>query len=93
MFENEIFGMAFLAFNTCCTSFVCIASGRWLRRLENKVDELKAAINADVNMRRLRYVALLARLRDEAAERGDYETANELKRMINKELKKRNETA
>lgn len=75
--------------NTFCVCFICIAVSRWLRRLEDKTDALKACINADINRRRLAYVELLKMLKEEAVKREDFEAAMEIQRLINGEMERR----
>lgn len=75
--------------NTFCVCFICIAVSKWLRRLEDKIDVLKAYINADINLHRLSYVELLKRLKEEAIKRDDFEAVMEIQRLINEEMERR----
>lgn len=75
--------------NTFCVCFICIAVSKWLRRLEDKIDVLKAYINADINLHRLSYVELLKRLKEEAIKRDDFEAVMEIQRLINDEMERR----
>lgn len=75
--------------NTVCVCFICIAVSKWLRRLEDKVDELKAYIKADVDWHRLVGVELLKRLRDEAIKQDDFNAVMEIQRLINEEMERR----
>ena len=74
--------------NTFCVCFVCIVVSKWLHRMEDKIDVLKAYIKADVNLRRLAYVELLERLREEAIKREDSVVAMGIQRLINEELER-----
>lgn len=93
MITSEIISTSVIAtmffINTWCVCFICIFISKWLRRLENKVDELKAYIKADVNLHRLAYVELLKRLRNEAIKREDFRAVMEIQRMINEEMERR----
>lgn len=75
--------------NTFCVCFICIAVSKWLRRLEDKIDVLKAYINADINLHRLSYMELLKRLKEEAIKRDDFEAVMEIQRLINEEIERR----
>ena len=75
--------------NTFCVCFICIAVSKWLRRLEDKIDVLKAYITTDVNLHRLAYVELLKRLREEAIKRDDSEAVMKIQHLINREMERR----
>ena len=93
MITSEIITIAakiiMFVINTFCVCFICLAISKWLRRLEDKIDVLKAYIKADVNMHRLAYVELLKRLRDEAIKRDDFKAVMEIQRMINEKMERR----
>lgn len=75
--------------NTFCVCFICLAISKWLRRLEDKIDVLKAYIKADINLHRLSYMELLKRLKEEAIKRDDFEAVMEIQRLINEEMERR----
>lgn len=89
MITSEIISTSVIAtmffINTWCVCFICIFVSKWLRRLENKVDELKAY----VNLHRLAYMELLKRLKDEAIKQDDFKAVMEIQRMINEEMERR----
>lgn len=93
MITSEIITIAakiiMFVINTFCVCFICIAVSKWLRRLEDKIDVLKAYINADINLHRLSYVELLKRLKEEAIKRDDFEAVMEIQRLINEEMERR----
>lgn len=74
--------------NTFCVCFICISISKWLRRLEDKIDELKTMLYVDLNRYTVLYLELLKRLKDEFVKREDFESAMQMQRLINNELER-----
>ncbi len=74
--------------NTACVCFICIAVGKWLRRLENKIDDLNRVVYADLNRYKIIYLELLKRMRDDFISREEFEAAMKIQQAINNELER-----
>lgn len=82
----EAINVLIFAVNACCAAFICCLVSKWLRRMEDKINSLNAAVSVDISRHSYFMLEMLQRMKDYYVERGEYEKASEVQRLINSEL-------
>lgn len=83
-----IFKIALFVVNSACVCFICIAVGKWHRRMENKLDEIKEYTRRVSDRNDVVYMNQLHWLKSKLIEEERYEEADEINKCIDDEFNK-----
>lgn len=85
---ETVIRVAFVIINSIAFCTVCIILSKWLRRIEDKTDELKEAVYTDIARGSFAYLEFLYRYKEQLVRQENYLMAAEVQKVIEFETKK-----
>lgn len=80
-----IIKIALFTINSFCVCFICIAVGKWYRRMENKLDEIKEYTRRVSDRNDVIYMNQLQWMKSKLVEEERYEEADKIGKIIKDE--------
>lgn len=89
---ETVIRVAFVIINSIAFCTVCIILSKWLRRIEDKTDELKEAVYTDIARGSFAYLEFLYRYNEQLVREGNYLMAAKIQKVIELETLRLQET-
>lgn len=89
---ETVIRVAFVIINSIAFCTVCIILSKWLRRIEDKTDELKEAVYTDIARGSFAYLEFLYRYKEQLERKENYLVAAKIQKVIELETLRLQET-
>lgn len=89
---ETVIRVAFVIINSIAFCTVCIILSKWLRRIEDKTDELKEAVYTDIARGSFAYLEFLYRYKEQLVRKENYLMAAKIQKVIELETLRLQET-
>ncbi len=89
---ETVIRVAFVIINSIAFCTVCIILSKWLRRIEDKKDELKEAVYTDIARGSFAYLEFLYRYKEQLVSKENYIMAAKIQKVIELETLRLQET-
>ena len=89
---ETVIRVAFVIINSIAFCTVCIILSKWLRRIEDKTDELKEAVDNEIARGSFAYLEFLYRYKEQLVRKENYLMAAKIQKVIELETLRLQET-